>query len=208
MLSGGEQTVEAFQARAEAFLEYCRIEKGLSRNSLTAYRRDLARYAKTVRETGMGPATAEAVSGHLDSLYAAGMSARSVARHLTTLRNLFQFLQREGDLTSDPTAHTSLPRQWQTIPKYLGLDEIQALLEGPEEGSALGLRDRAMFSILFASGPRVSELCSIRLRDLNLEMGVLRLTGKGDKQRLVPVGKQAIRAVEAYLSTGRPGLLK
>jgi len=145
---------------------------------------------------------------HIDNLYQTGLSARSVGRHLTTIRNFYGFLLREGEITADPTEHLGTPRQWQTIPKYLNREEIDRIIEAPDTSRPTGSRDRAMMELLYASGLRVSELCKVGVSDLNLELGVLRTTGKGNKQRLVPVGKAAILAVRAYLETGRPGLLK
>ncbi len=190
-----------------AFLNFCRIEKGLSANSLEAYASDLQRFTAFTRgcfdaaETALLPA-------YLDHLFQLGLGSRSVARHVTTLRNFFGYLLREGVVDSDPAAHLKPPKQWQTIPKFLNLQEIERLIQAPDTARPNGLRDRAMLELLYASGLRVSELCRLGLSDLNLEMGVLRTTGKGNKQRLVPVGKSAVLAVRAYLETGRPRLLK
>ena len=145
---------------------------------------------------------------HIDNLYQSGLSSRSVGRHLTTIRNFYGFLLREGEIATDPTEHLRTPRQWQTIPKYLNLEEIEKIIQAPDASRPTGLRDRAMMELLYASGLRVSELCKVGVGDLNLEMGVLRTTGKGNKQRLVPVGKTAVLAVRAYLETGRAALLK
>jgi integrase/recombinase XerD len=198
--------VDAFRAQMQAYLDFCRIEKGLTGNSIASYRQDLARYAEfQARATGSEP---EAVRAYLDSLYEAGLASRSIARHLTTLRNFYQFLLREGKIQSDPVGTIPLPRQWQQIPKQLSLEQITKLIQAPETNRPNGMRDRAMLELLYASGPRVSELCGIQLRDINLELGVLRLTGKGRKQRLVPVGKPALEAVRAYLETARGELLR
>ena len=136
------------------------------------------------------------------------MGARSVARHLTTLRNFYAFLLREGRIAVDPTEHLRSPRQWQTIPKFLNLEDIERLIQAPDVARPNGLRDRSMLELLYATGLRVSELCRLGVGDLNLEMGVLRTTGKGNKQRLVPVGMAAVRAVRDYLENGRGELLK
>jgi integrase/recombinase XerD len=145
---------------------------------------------------------------YLDSLYEAGLSSRSVARHVATLRNFTAFLVREGILASDPSEHLRTPKQWQAIPKFLNLEQIEALIAAPETSRPTGQRDRAMIELLFASGLRVSELCRLGVSDLNLEMGVLRTTGKGNKQRLVPVGKPALASVRTYLESSRSALLK
>jgi integrase/recombinase XerD len=185
------------------------MEKGLSANTLDAYRRDLERYALFSRpEFGDAIPGTDGVRSYLDSLYRTGLAARSVARHLTTLRNFYLHLLREGILGEDPTAALKSPRQWKNIPKYLNKEEIESLLAAPDTGKPTGLRDRAMLELLYASGLRVSELCSLQLPDLDKEFAVLRVNGKGGKQRIVPTGRHAIHAVTSYLDSGRPALLK
>ncbi len=189
------------------FLRFCRLEKGLSDNSLSAYSADLARFSSFLGDGG--PAVgAERLGEYLDHLSQAGLSSRSIARHLTTLRSYYGFLLREGQITHDPSEHLRGPRQWQTIPKFLNLQDIEKILKAINTARPTGSRDRAMLELLYATGLRVSELCKVGVSDLNLEMGVLRTMGKGNKQRLVPAGKQAILAVEEYLRNGRPALLK
>jgi len=190
-----------------AFLNFCRIEKGLAANSVEAYTADLSKFSAFLEGHERLP-EAEGIRHYLDHLSQSGLGSRSLSRHLTTLRNFYGFLLREGQIESDPTAHLRSPKQWQTIPKFLNLEEINRLIEAPDRTRATGLRDRAMMELLYATGLRVSELCRVGVSDLNLEMGVLRTTGKGNKQRLVPVGKAAVRAVEEYLRSGRSALLK
>ena len=198
-----------FPAQMQAFLDYCRIEKGLSSNSIQAYRRDLARFASFWKPDGQqGIPEAEDLRRYLDWLYRAGLESRSIARHLTTLRNFSSFLLREGRIRSDPTAFLSLPRQWKNLPKFLNLTEINRLMEAPDLLKPTGVRDRAMLELLYATGLRVSELCELQLSDFNSELGVVRVTGKGNKQRLVPVGRAAISAVNAYRETARGQLLR
>ena len=195
-----------FSGQTGAFLNFCRIEKGLSANSVAAYAADLSRFVTFAGDGGALPGVEE-IRGYLDYLYQSGLSNRSVGRHLTTLRNFYGFLLREGRVTADPTEHLRTPRQWQTIPKYLNLKEIEQIIQAPDS-KPTGVRDRAMMELLYASGLRVSELCKLGIADLDLNYQVVRTTGKGNKQRLVPVGKAAILAVRAYLETGRPALLK
>jgi len=190
-----------------AFLNFCRLEKGLAEHSLDAYSSDLERFNKFLKGSLALPGTEE-LRAYLDHLYASGLGSRSVARHVTTLRGFFGFLLREGLISSDPSEHLRTPKMWQTIPKFLNLDQIERLLALPDRSRPAGLRDRAMLELLYASGLRVSELCGLGVSDLNLEMGVLRTTGKGNKQRLVPVGKEAIQSVREYLKSGRGALLK
>jgi integrase/recombinase XerD len=197
-----------FEGDRGAFLNFCRIEKGLACNSLEAYEADLQKFAQFCAAAPAGIPGAEAVGRYVDSLFQSGLGGRSVARHLSTLRSFYSFLLREGKIGSDPTEHLGAPRQWQTIPKFLNLEEIDRLLEAPDAARPTGLRDHAMIELLYASGLRVSELCGLGMADLKLDLGVVRATGKGKKQRIIPVGKPALAAVGAYLESGRPAILK
>lgn len=194
-----------------AFLNFCRVEKGLSVNSIEAYTSDLAKFSTFSERAGESraePPGTEEIRQYLDYLSQSGLSSRSIGRHLTTIRNFYGFLLREEQIGSDPTEHLRTPRHWQNIPKFLNLEEIERIIRAPDGSRPTGVRDRAMMELLYASGLRVSELCRVGVGDLNLELGVLRTMGKGQKQRLVPAGKTAILAVRAYLETGRPALLK
>jgi integrase/recombinase XerD len=196
-----------FRGQVSAFLNFCRMEKGLSANSVDAYTTDLSRFIE-FSKSAQAPADTESLRHYLDHLYQAGLSNRSVARHLTTLRSFYGFLLRENQVTDDPTQHLRTARQWQTIPKFLNLEEINRLIEVTDGSTAKGLRDRAMIQLLYATGLRVSELCRVASGDLNTSMGFVKTTGKGNKQRLVPVGQAALQAIEEYLVEGRPALLK
>jgi integrase/recombinase XerD len=140
-------------------------------------------------------------------LYRAGLSARSVSRHIASIRGYYGFLLQEGKIEVDPTENIPTPRQWQNIPKFLNSDQITGLLTAPDKTKPTGLRDSAMLELLYATGLRVSELVGVKMTDLQPEFGVLRVTGKGNKQRLVPVGRPAIEAIEEYLRSGRHVLL-
>ena len=139
-----------------AFLNFCRLEKGLSANSLDAYSTDLARFKEFIADSPDLPGTPE-IRHHIDNLYQSGLSSRSVGRHLTTLRNFYGYLLREGEVATDPTEHLRTPRQWQTIPKYLNLAEIESIIQAPDLTRSTGMRDRAMMELLYASGLRVSR---------------------------------------------------
>jgi len=191
----------------EGFLGFCRVEKGLAGNTLTSYRIDLERFINGV-EVPARDAGPEHLAHYLDSLYAAGLSPRSIARHIATLRGFYAFLTREGEIGRDPAEFLSTPRLGAPLPRYLNREEIERLLEAPPAGTPLGVRDRAMLELLYATGLRVSELCGLPLSALERQMGVLRVTGKGNKQRLVPYGDAAAAAVDRYLAEGRPALLK
>jgi len=197
----------AASAPVKSFLDFCRVEKGLAANSLHSYQFDLQRLSSGLP---MEPqkASADDLSSYVESLYGAGLSARSIARHITTLRNFYSFLTREGDIDRDPTEFLALPRQWSTLPKYLNRDELERLLAAPPLDKPTGLRDRAMLELLYAAGLRVTELCRLEISAVERDLGVLRVTGKGNKQRLVPFGESAKEAIERYLADGRPRLLK
>jgi integrase/recombinase XerD len=199
----------ALASSAEAFLTHVRVEKGLSENSICAYSLDLKEFQRFLanRPERAGAITTEDINAYLDHLGAKGLSSRSTARHLTTLRTFFKFLLGEGRIERDPTALLKLPKQWHNLPKYLTAEEIERLLGAPDQARAIGLRDRAMLEVLYACGLRVSELCTLRLTDLNDDLGFLRVTGKGSKQRLVPVGRKATDAVGRWLREGRAQVL-
>lgn len=190
----------------ESFLTFCRLEKGLAVNTLLAYGRDLRHFTDFC--SSFSEVNAAIVQQYLDSLYKAGLTARSVARKLTTIRTFFDFLLREGRIDSDPVRLLSSPRQWKTLPKFLSIGQVDALLLAPDAASPRGLRDRAMLQFLYATGVRVSELCAVELVAVNLDMGVVRVLGKGSKERMVPLGAAAVSAVRDYLAGSRPALLK
>jgi len=196
-------------AEIRHFIDFCRIEKGLAANSLDSYGRDLDRFScfcgGADAPVPQGP---EEIGKYLDSLYQSHCSARTVARHLTTLRNFYRHLQREKRIEGNPTELLSAPRAMKTIPKFLSGTEVEKLLLAPSPETPLGLRDIAMLQLLYACGLRVSELINVEIINLNPALGYLRVTGKGNKQRLIPVGRAAIAAIEAYCNTGRPLLLK
>lgn len=199
------RAVDCLPAAIRSFLDFCRIEKGLASNTLEAYRRDL----KSLENFAGGVIpSADAVRAYLDSLRGSGLRERTIARRLTTLRNFYRFLLREERSEMDPTSLLILPRQWKILPKYLNQNEIDRLLDAPDPGKPTGIRDRAMLSLLYATGLRVSELCRLEISDLDSDLGVLRVLGKGNKHRLVPVGSHALKAVAAYLEVGRPALLR
>jgi len=214
--AGGEARATSLPAHTplasefEAFLNYARVEKGLAANSIASYRRDLAEFEGFLRrqEKGLKKVSREEIRGFLASLFQRGLSARSVARHLVSLRNVFRFLLRDGKLQIDPTAEIDAPRIGQSLPKYLTAEEVETLLQQPDASSSPGLRDKAMLELLYATGMRVSELIGLRWEDFEMNLGVVRCLGKGNKERLIPVGKSAMREVEAYVQRGRPGMAK
>ena len=191
---------------ARAFLNFCQLEKGLSAATIQAYSDDLKRFTEFSQASEASHR--EILERYLDQLRKSGLSDRSLARHLTTIRGLFGYLLREGVIEQDPADHLRAPKQWQTIPKFLNLEQIERLIRVPDRTRPTGQRDWAMLELLYATGLRVSELCRLGVSDLNLELGVLRTTGKGNKQRLVPAGKEAVQAVGEYVQDSRPALLR
>lgn len=191
----------AVTASAESFLNFCRVEKGLTPNSISAYRQDLRRFSDFCTEKD--PENVSTLHAYVDSLREAGLSSPSIARHITTLRNFYAFLLQEQRISADPTQTLVLPRQWKNLPKYLTLEQVDALLEAPDAAKPNGLRDRAMLQLLYATGLRVSELCAVETAGINLELGVVRVIGKGRKERLVPLGRTAAASIELYLQSGR-----
>ncbi len=191
-----------------AFLHYCRTEKGLAANSLEAYRRDLSRFTGWLAHAPLESVTLDTLRGYLDYIREKRLSNRSIARQVASVRSFFGFLLEEGGIASNPAELLTAPHIGSSLPKYLDETSVDQLLGSPEENSATGLRDRAMLDLLYATGLRVSELINLRMADLDDLEGTLRVIGKGNKQRIVPVGKQALASVARYCGEQRLTLLK
>jgi integrase/recombinase XerD len=198
------------QGHVREFLNCLRVEKGLSDNTIQAYRRDIEKFAAFASQRGRdtGDVTRSDIIDFLASLYERRLDSRSVARHLVTIRNFFRFALVEDYISEDPAATIESPRFRQTLPEFLSVEEVDRLLRQPDTTTVAGLRDRALIEIMYSAGLRVSELCGLRLDDLQMDPGCLRCIGKGNKERLVPVGKQALTVVRKYLRTARPKLLR
>ena len=207
--SDSRKTDSPLSGGIRAFLAWCRMEKGLSRNSLEAYTADLTAFlAYAEAETGGEFPDAELLLRYVNSLSQKDLSSRTIARHLSALRSLCHFLLTEGRIAADPTEHLSSPKQWSTIPKFLNREQIEKLIAAPDVAKPSGLRDRAMLEILYATGIRVSELIELRVSGLDPGLGLIRVTGKGNKQRIIPVHAEALALVDQYVRQGRPVLLK
>lgn len=193
----------------ERFLESLWMEKGLSPHTVAAYRSDLAQYQGWLQERGveLHGSGREAILDHLAWRLSAGYQARSTARFLSGLRGFYRFLLREGLIEQDPTLQVELPQLGRPLPKSLSEADVEALLAAPDIGEPIGLRDRAMLEVLYACGLRVTELISLTLEQVNLRQGVLRVFGKGSKERLVPLGEEAMVWVARYVRDSRPLLL-
>lgn len=199
-----------FRALVDAFLHHLSLERGLARNTIAAYRRDLERFGELVARSGVddpGALRREHVTSFVQSLERQGLAARSRARALVAVRRLLRFAEAEGALEGDPLQGVQGPRLARKLPRVLAPAESEALIEAADPSTALGLRDRAMVEVLYGAGLRVSELVGLSLSALDLRSGLLRVVGKGDRERVVPLGPQAIEAIEAYLETARPALL-
>jgi integrase/recombinase XerD len=193
----------------DAYLTHLTVERRLAANSLESYARDLNQLARFASGHGRAVEALERpdLERFVRELMAAGRSPRSVAREVACLRGFYRFLVVDGRLTSSPATDVRPPRAWQVLPTYLSVDEVDALIAQPDVSTPRGLRDRALIELLYATGLRVSELVGLRPADLNLEASFLTCTGKGDKQRLVPIGDEAARWVGRYLREGRKTLL-
>ena len=188
-----------------AYLTALQIERGVSPHTLAAYRRDLDDFLTFLgRRRRVLAVSPDDVVTYLASLRGRGLCASSVARRLSALRGLYRHLVREGTVARDPTEFIERPRLSRPLPKALSRDAVTALVEGPDTASTDGIRDRALLEVLYATGMRASECLGLRIEDVNLTAGYVICTGKGRKQRLVPLGAEAIAWVRAYLERARP----
>jgi len=191
------------------FLDVAWMERGLAANTLAAYRADLAALQQWLhgRGSGLGEATRADVLAYLGERSASGARSKSTARQLSAFRRFFRHQVREGLRTEDPTAEVAMPRLGRALPKSLSESDVERLLAAPALDVALGLRDRAMLEVLYATGLRVSELVALTLQQVNVNQGVLRVTGKGNRERLVPLGAEAIEWLQRFTRTARGELL-
>ncbi len=192
------------------YLQALQTERGASPNTVSAYRRDLSGFRHFLRQRRLeiGRVGADQVARYLLTLRQQGLGPRSVARHLSAVRGLYRFLVREGSLGLDPTEHLEAPRPPRRLPRTLSPKEAAALVESPPADDPIGIRDRALLELLYATGMRASECLALRIEDVNLSAGYVVCTGKGDRQRLIPVGAQALHWVRFYLRTVRGSLAK
>ena len=199
-----------------AFLDYLRVERGSAKLTIAAYTSDLAQFAEFLekRHVVLSGARREDVREYIQELFSNQLDGRSVGRKLSAIRHLYRHLLLDGKIDKDPTLNIDLPKQWKVLPKALSRDEVGAMLAETQprnetaRGQALALRDRAILELLYAGGVRVSEVADARLEDLKLEMGYILVRGKGDKERMVPLGVPAQRALQQYLKSGREVIAK
>jgi integrase/recombinase XerD len=208
-VSGNVRTVREF-------VGYLRVEKGLRPASCEAYRRDLEQFAEHVegRDGLLVGATQADVSGFMEGLRGHGVESRSIARKLSCLRGFYRWLLMDKRIGHDPTVNIETPSSWKVLPKSLAESEVAEMLErtGAAARSAdadgLALRDHAILELLYAGGLRVGEICSLRVEDMHLDQARAQVRGKGDKERIVPLGRSAVEALGTYLAVGRPQLVK
>jgi len=199
---------EATRQAIEQFLDAQWMERGLSENTLAAYRNDLNGLAAWLsgRGGGLVAARREDLLGYLSERVINGARPRTTARLLSSLRRFYRYLVREGRLSADPTVRIDSPRIGRPLPDSLSEEEIEILLDAPAVDEALGMRDRAMLELLYACGLRVSELVNLTMEQIDLTQGVVRLMGKGSKERLVPLGEEAVDWLQRYIAQSRPEL--
>ncbi len=193
------------------FFDYLKVEKGLSRLTVSAYSHDMAQFSDFLakRKRSLDAARRQDVRDFLDALFSDQLDGRSVARKLSSARQFYKYLLLDRRIDHDPTLNIESPRQWKVLPKSLAADEVLQTLQGPprvldsKESHALALRDRAMLEVFYAGALRVSEITGVRMEDAKLDLGYMMVRGKGDKERIVPMGKSALAAVNIYLQSGR-----
>ena len=199
------------QRELEYYLDFLDVERGLAANTVESYGRDLRQFMLYLQEqefTAWDAVDKNRILMYLDRLTRGGKSGATVTRLLASVRSFFRFMTSEGHIEVDPTLDLDSPRKGQKLPTVLSMNEVELLLSSPNPGTPAGLRDKAMFELLYATGMRVSELVGLSVQDINLEAGFVRCLGKGNKERLVPLGSVAARAVRAYLADGRPKMIR
>lgn len=193
------------------FMDFMFVEKGLAKNTVLSYERDLKSYIHFLRNveaiTSFNAVQRFHIVQFLSFLKEQGKSAKTLARHVASVRAFHQFLLREKAVEQDPSVHIETPKSERSIPKVLSLQEVEKLLDAPKNSGHFGLRDKAMLELLYATGIRVSELINIDLEHVHLTMGFVRVTGKGNKERIIPVGRTASEAIKSYIEHGRPHFL-
>ena len=195
------------KALIQEFSDYLRIEKRNSPHTVSAYRRDLSRFSAELAGQKVDSVTTANIRDFLISLREQGLSPASVARSLSSIKSFFKYLCQDKQFQDNPAEILETPKRWRKLPDVLSSEDVDNLLKSPDLESVLGLRDKAMLEILYASGLRVSELINLQVSQLDMQVGYLRTLGKGSKERIVPIGAMAKRGVENYILNSRPALI-
>jgi integrase/recombinase XerD len=196
----------------DIFLNYLSVERGLSRNTIMAYRRDLQGFLSYLKKakhiSSLDNSDKSQITDFMQMLKSKGLDSNSIARKLAAIKTFYRFLVREKAIRHDPTSLLESPKLWKRIPSVLSVGEIESLIAQPDLKKKQGLRDKAILEVLYATGMRVSEVAQLRLEDVNMEVGFIRCLGKGNKERIVPMGKKAASCLAKYIKTARPHFLK
>jgi integrase/recombinase XerD len=202
--------MELFQLLDE-FLNYLVVERGLSKNTLESYSRDLNKYINYLEKKGISDIKETSsldIMSFISTLKESGLATKTTARNLVAIKMFYRFLFNERYIKENPAIKIDSPKTWFNLPNTLTVDEVERLLNKPDMNTALGMRDSAMLELLYATGMRVSELTSSSLNDINLEAGYIIVLGKGSKERIIPIGVQAVKKINEYLTDSRKRLLK
>ena len=193
----------------DAFIDNIWIEKGLSQNTLDSYRSDLEQFSLWLEKNNLSyiKTSKKEILSYLSFLFQKGLGSKTVARKLSSLKSFFRYLVFKSIISNDPSSEVETPKLLKSIPKSISEKEVEALLAAPDEKTDIGLRDKTMIETLYSCGLRISELTNLELLNLNLRQGVIRVIGKGQKERLVPMGDQLIGLLELYISSSRKNLL-
>ena len=193
----------------DAFIDNIWIEKGLSQNTLDSYRSDLEQFSSWLEKNNLSyiKTSKKEILFYLSFLFQKGLGSKTVARKLSSLKSFFRYLVFKSIIPNDPSREVETPKLLKSIPKSISEKEVEALLAAPDEKTDIGLRDKTMIETLYSCGLRISELTNLELLNLNLRQGVIRVIGKGQKERLVPMGDQLIGLLELYISSSRKNLL-
>jgi len=194
-----------------AFLNYISVERGLAKNTILSYKEDLGFYAKYLNGHNIESISRSSRDDIMDFMLAQkerGLSANSISRRLAAIKAFYRFLVRERILKNDPTSLMEAPKLWKKIPETLSLNEVERLIAQPDIRNKTGIRDKAILEVMYATGMRASEVANLRLDNVNLDIGFVRCIGKGDKERIIPLGRKAKAAIESYLAKSRPSFAK
>ncbi len=198
---------ESNQKHIQQFIDALWLEQGLSDNTVKAYATDLKRFLQWLNSKSINQVSGSDVSGYLAHRFKQGVSSSSSARSLSTLRQFYGYLMRTGQRLDDPCSGIKMPKSSKLLPEIFSEDEVERLLDAPLEQTALGLRDKSMLAFIYATGMRVSELVELSFDQINFNQGFVRITGKGQKERLIPIGENALELLSRYLAVSRPELM-